>query len=93
MKLDIAELDFIKECIFNSTIKGKDSIFVGGLVSKIFKEVEKLKSLEEKKEVSKQVVVVQSILARKGSGLERVTNHIVGEVVNAKLEKSNNIRQ
>ena len=51
MKLDINELDFIKECIFNSTIKGKDSIFVGALVSKIYKEVEKLKSLEEKKEV------------------------------------------
>ena len=55
MKLDIAELDFIKECVFNSTIKGKDSVFVGALVSKIFKEVEKLKSLEQKKEVvSKQ---------------------------------------
>ena len=40
MKLDIAELDFIK-----------DSVFVGALVSKIFKEVEKLKSLEQKKEV------------------------------------------
>ena len=55
MKLDINELDFIKECIFNSTIKGKDSVFVGGLLSKIFKEVDKLKILEQKKEVvSKQ---------------------------------------
>jgi|TARA_R100000005_G_scaffold95748_1_gene78541 hypothetical protein len=51
MKLDINELDFIKECIFNSTIKGKDSVFVGGLLSKIFKEVDKLKILEQKKEV------------------------------------------
>ncbi len=53
MKLDVNELDFIKECIFNSTIKGKDSVFVGGLIEKVFKEISKVKTLEEKKEVSK----------------------------------------
>lgn len=51
MKLDVAELDFIKECIFNSTIKGKDSLFVGAVLDKVFKEVSRLKNLEEKKEV------------------------------------------
>ena len=51
MKLDVGELDFIKECIFNSTIKGKDSVFVGEVLNKVFKEISKLKNLEEKKEV------------------------------------------
>ncbi len=51
MKFDIAELDFIKECIYNSTIKGKDSLFVGEVLNKVFKEVSRLKNLEEKKEV------------------------------------------
>jgi len=50
MKFDMNELDFIKECIFSATIKGKDSLFVAGVVEKIFKEVNRQKTLEEKKE-------------------------------------------
>ncbi len=70
MKFDIAELDFIKECIYNSTIKGKDSLFVGAVLNKVFKEVSRLKNLEEKKEViSKQQYSLYWPV--KGSGLQK----------------------
>ena len=38
MKWEIGELDFVKECVFSTAIKGKDSIFVAGVIQKIYKE-------------------------------------------------------
>ncbi len=72
MKLVVNELAFIKDCIYNTAIQGKDSIFVGDLVRKILKENDRLIAIEKKKQSEMQEVYIkeqQSVLARKGSGL------------------------
>tara|TARA_Y100000114_G_C11563328_1_gene232847 strand:- start:3 stop:212 length:210 start_codon:yes stop_codon:yes gene_type:complete len=50
MKWEIGELDFVKECVFSAAIKGKDSIFVAGVIQKIYKEVDRLKAQLAKKQ-------------------------------------------
>tara|TARA_B100001248_G_C27173465_1_gene359018 strand:+ start:195 stop:404 length:210 start_codon:yes stop_codon:yes gene_type:complete len=50
MKWEIGELDFVKECVFSAAIKGKDSIFVAGVIQKIYKEVDRLKAQAVKKQ-------------------------------------------
>ena len=41
MKLDINELNVIKQSIEVTQFNGKDCIFVGNLLTKIYKELEK----------------------------------------------------
>ena len=43
MKLDINELNVIKQSIEATQFLGKDCIFVGNLLTKIYKELEKEK--------------------------------------------------
>ena len=50
---------FIKDCIWNSTIKGSDSIFVGDVLKKILKEGDRLKALEAKKAQEMQEIYIK----------------------------------
>lgn len=59
MKLELTEVLFIKDCIFNTTIKGKDSMLVGDLLKKILKEGEKLQAIEKKKAEEMQEVFIK----------------------------------
>ena len=59
MKLELTEVLFIKDCIFNTTIKGKDSILVGDLLKKILKEGERLQAIEKKKAEEIQEVYIK----------------------------------
>ena len=59
MKLQGNELAFIKDCIYNTPIKGKDSIFVGDLLRKILKEGERLQAIEKKKAEEMQEVFIK----------------------------------
>lgn len=59
MKLQLNEITFIKDCIWNSTIKGSDSIFVGDVLKKILKEGDRLKALEAKKAQEMQEIYIK----------------------------------
>ena len=59
MKLQENELAFIKDCIYNTAIKGRDSIFVGDLLRKILKEGERLQAIEKKKAEEMQEVFIK----------------------------------
>ena len=59
MKLELTEVLFIKDCIFNTTIKGKDSMLVGDLLKKILKEGERLQAIEKKKAEEMQEVFIK----------------------------------
>jgi len=59
MKLEVNELAFIKDCIYNTPIKGKDSIFVGDLLRKILKESDRLIAIQKKKESEMQEVYIK----------------------------------
>ena len=59
MKLELTEVLFIKDCIFNTTIKGKDSILVGDLLKKILKEGDRLQAIEKKKSEEMQEVFIK----------------------------------
>jgi hypothetical protein len=59
MKLEVNELAFIKDCIYNTAIQGKDSIFVGDLVRKILKESDRLIAIEKKKQAEMQEVYIK----------------------------------
>ena len=59
MKLELTEVLFIKDCIFNTTIKGKDSILVGDLLKKILKEGDRLQAIEKKKAEEMQEVYIK----------------------------------
>tara|TARA_B100002019_G_C21249491_1_gene590291 strand:+ start:486 stop:668 length:183 start_codon:yes stop_codon:yes gene_type:complete len=59
MKLELTEVLFIKDCIFNTTIKGKDSMLVGDLLKKILKEGERLQAIEKKKAEEMQEVYIK----------------------------------
>lgn len=59
MKLELTEVLFIKDCIFNTTIKGKDSMLVGDLLKKILKEGDRLQAIEKKKAEEMQEVYIK----------------------------------
>lgn len=59
MKLELTEVLFMKDCIFNTAIKGKDSILVGDLLKKILKEGERLQAIEKKKAEEMQEVFIK----------------------------------
>ena len=59
MKLQLNEISFIKDCIWNTTIKGSDSVFVGDLIKKILKERDRLLALEKKKQAEIQEVYIK----------------------------------
>jgi len=59
MKLELTEVLFIKDCIFNTTIKGKDSMLVGDLLRKILKEGDRLQAIEKKKAEEMQEVYIK----------------------------------
>ena len=59
MKLQLNEITFIKDCIWNTTIKGSDSVFVGDLLKKILKESDRLLALEKKKQAEMQEVYIK----------------------------------
>ena len=59
MKLEVNELAFIKDCIYNTAIQGKDSIFVGDLLKKIIKEGDRLSAIEKKKAEEMQEVFIK----------------------------------
>jgi len=59
MKLQENELAFIKDCIYNTAIKGRDSIFVGDLLRKILKEGDRLQAIEKKKAEEMQEVYIK----------------------------------
>ena len=60
MKLEVNELAFIKDCIYNTAINGRDSIFVGDLLRKILKEGDRLQAIEKKKaEEMREVYIKQ----------------------------------
>tara|TARA_B100000902_G_C27209437_1_gene863508 strand:- start:949 stop:1131 length:183 start_codon:yes stop_codon:yes gene_type:complete len=59
MKLELNEISFIKDCIWNTTIKGSDSVFVGDLIKKILKEGNRLTALEKKKQSEMQEVYIK----------------------------------
>jgi hypothetical protein len=59
MKLEVNELAFIKDCIYNTAIQGKDSIFVGDLVRKILKESDRLIAIEKKNQSEMQEVYIK----------------------------------
>ena len=59
MKLEVNELAFIKDCIYNTAIQGKDSIFVGDLLRKILKENDRLIEIEKKKQSEMQEVYIK----------------------------------
>ena len=59
MKLELTEVLFIKDCIFNTTIKGKDSMLVGDLLKKILKEGDRLQAIEKKKAEEMQEVFIK----------------------------------
>lgn len=49
MKIDIAEVYFIKEALKTVSIKATDAPAVAALISKLDKEFDRLQKLEEKK--------------------------------------------
>ena len=59
MKLELTEVLFIKDCIWKTTIQGKDSMFVGDLLKKILKEGERLQAIEKKKAEEMQEVFIK----------------------------------
>lgn len=59
MKLELNEISFIKDCIWNTTIKGSDSVFVGDLIRKILKESNRLTALEKKRQSEMQEVYIK----------------------------------
>ena len=59
MKLEVNELAFIKDCIYNTAIQVKDSIFVGDLLRKILKENDRLIAIQKKKEAEMQEVYIK----------------------------------
>ena len=59
MKLDLNEVVFIRDCVFKTTIQGKDSIFVGDLLKKIIKEGDRLSAIEKKKAEEMQEVFIK----------------------------------
>ena len=59
MSLVLIVFLFMKDCIFNTAIKGKDSILVGDLLKKILKEGERLQAIEKKKAEEMQEVFIK----------------------------------
>ena len=59
MKLQLNEITFIKDCIWNATIKGSDSVFVGDLLKRILKEGDRLVALEKKKQSEMQEIYIK----------------------------------